>query len=254
MMNLEGKKVLVTGASSGLGRELSLCLGKEGCDLILVSNQKEELESIATEIRKKHSAASVATFCIDLARPDEVESMCMEVLQQKEYLDILINCAGIIIPERIENVKTEDWQKVLTINLTAPFLLVKYFTRSMNEKSEAPLVVNISSQVSKRGDPYCASYVASKFGLNGFTAAINEEYRVHGKLRAISFCPGSMETPFLNSVENQPAIAPRPGIDIMMSGTTSAQMIVDIIRHSDLIDISELVFQARKTQVYKKKL
>ena len=253
-MNLQGKNVLITGASSGLGKELSLCCGEAGCNLILISNQKEQLESVATEIRGKYTEASIITFCIDLQYPEEIESMCKEVLRKKEHLDVLINCAGIIIPERLENVPTEDWHKVININLTAPFLLVKHFTRSMNEKSESPLVVNISSQVSKRGDPYCASYVASKFGMNGLTAAINEEYRVHGKLRAISFCPGSMETPFLESVEDHPAIAPRPGVDIMMNSATSARMIVDIIRHSDLIDISELVFQARKTQIYKKGL
>ena len=252
MMDLKGKKVLITGASSGLGKELSLCLGEEVCDLILVSNQKKELESIATEIRKKHSAASVTTFCIDLARPEEIGSMCTEVLHQKEYLDILINCAGIIIPERIENVKTEDWQKVLAINLTAPFLLVKYFARSMNEKSGAPLVVNISSSAGKRGDPFCVSYVASKFGLNGLTEAINEEYRIHGKLRAVSFCPGSIATPFQDTLDGFSAIAPKPGVDTILNSATSAKMILDIIGYSDAIDVSELSFKARKNQVYRK--
>lgn len=253
-MNLKRKIVLITGASSGLGKELSRCFGKAGCDLILVSNQKEGLESIATEICNSHTAASVLTYCIDLEHPNEIESMCTSVLRKKKYLDILINCAGIIIPEHVEKVKTEEWQKVLAINLTAPFLLVRHFTHSMNEKSESPLVVNISSKSGKQGSPFCVSYVASKFGLNGLTEAINEEYRINGKLRAISFCPGPMDTPVQEALGGYPGVTPKPGISSILNPVTSAQMIVDIIRYSDIIDISELSFQARKNQLYVKGL
>jgi NAD(P)-dependent dehydrogenase (short-subunit alcohol dehydrogenase family) len=139
------------------------------------------------------------------------------------------------------------------VNLTAPFLLVRNFVRTMNEKSPAPLVVNVSSKSGKQGGPFCASYVCTKFGLNGLTEAINEEYRINGKLRAISFCPGSMDTPMQDALKGYPGIAPKPGIDAVLEPVSSARMMVDIISYSDIIDVSEVSFQGRKTQTYKKK-
>ena len=234
-MNLKNKIVVVTGAASGLGKELAKGLAALKCDLILVD---------------KIAKGSIVR--VDLEQPEEIASFSAQVLEQKGYIDILINCAGILIPERLPKSTVEDWHKVINTNLTAPFLLVKYFASAMNEKSEAPLVVNISSKSGEMGSPFCASYVASKHGLNGLTEAINEEYRIHGKLRAVSFCPGSIDTPAQKLLNGYPGIAPKPGIDSILNATTTAQMIIDIIRYSDTIDVSDISFQARKNQIYRK--
>lgn len=242
-MDFKEMKIVITGASSGLGLAIAQAFADRGSKLAITSNESERLSIVSNELANKASGLLFEDG--DLRDIRFIENFAQKVIEKFGWIDILVNNAGIIIPERIGSSSIGNWNAVLDVNLTGPFVLTNVFAPTMNTLSPNPLIINIASLSGVYGSPYCASYVASKFGLVGLTEAINEEFRIHGRLRAIAICPGPINTPAIGPLKSWPGIAPSDN-DKVLEPHAVADLIIQLVQISDKVDISRLVLKARK--------
>jgi 3-oxoacyl-[acyl-carrier protein] reductase len=186
---LQGRAALVTGASSGLGRATTISLTRAGADIAIVARSKEELGSgrEVTEIGRRALALP-----IDLASANETADAVGRTVEALGRLDVLVNAAGTDAPGTVEELDVEGWDRTLSVNLRAPFLLSKAAFPHMREAGGG-IIVNISSVAGKKGWANASAYCASKFGLTGFTEALADEGKGYG-IRAIVLYPGAMAT------------------------------------------------------------
>ncbi len=187
---LEGRAALVTGASSGLGRATSSALARAGADVALVARSREELEDAKEEVSKTGRRA--LALPTDLAKEDEAAWAVGQTVKALGRIDVLVNAAGTDAPGTVEELDVEGWDRTLSVNLRAPFLLSKAAFPHMREAGGGT-IVNISSVAGKKGWASASAYCASKFGLTGFTEALADEGKDHG-IRAIVLYPGAMDT------------------------------------------------------------
>src|SRR5215204_1852743 len=187
---LRGKAALVTGASSGLGRATAVALARAGADVALVARSAEELESAGEEASK--TGGRTLALPVDLAREDEATRAVGQTVETFGRIDVLVNAAGTDVPGTVEELDVEGWDRTLSVNLRAPFLLSKAAFPRMREAGGGT-IVNVSSVAGKKGWANASAYCASKFGLTGFTQALADEGKEHG-IRAIVLYPGAMAT------------------------------------------------------------
>src|SRR5215211_12052 len=187
---LEGRAALVTGASSGLGRATAIALAQAGADVALVARSAEELERAQEEVSKTGRRA--LTLPTDLAKEGGSAWAVEQTVEALGRIDVLVNAAGTDVPGTVEELDVEGWDRTLSVNLRAPFLLSKAAFPHMREAGGGT-IVNVSSVAGKKGWANASAYCASKFGLTGFTQALADEGKEHG-IRAIVLYTGAMAT------------------------------------------------------------
>src|SRR5919202_6434547 len=158
---LEGKIIIITGASRGLGRALALACAKEVANLTINSRNAKALDLIAEEARS--AGLEVLAIPGDVSRSTHVENLVSAVVERFGRIDVLINNAGLLGPRvTIEEYPEDEWRAVLDANLTAPFLLTRAVIPHMLEGGS---IINVTSGVSIEGRPLWGAYSVSKFGL-----------------------------------------------------------------------------------------
>jgi NAD(P)-dependent dehydrogenase (short-subunit alcohol dehydrogenase family) len=187
---LDGEVALVTGASSGLGRAVAIELARAGADMALLARNEAELKRVATALRGESVRA--LPLPLDLADADAVLAAVERAIAELGRVDVLVNSAATDVPGPIEQLTSQDWDRVLAVNLRAPFLLSRAVFSRMREAGRGT-IVNISSVAGRRGWANAAAYCASKFALTGFTQALHAEGKPHG-IRACVIFPGAMAT------------------------------------------------------------
>jgi NAD(P)-dependent dehydrogenase (short-subunit alcohol dehydrogenase family) len=187
---LEGKAVLVTGASSGLGRATAVALARAGADVALVARSAADLGETAAEVSETGRRALVLPA--DLADEEEALAAVERTVGEFGRVDVLVNAAGTDAPGTVEELDVEGWDRTLSVNLRAPFLLSKAVFPHMRGAGGGT-IVNVSSVAGKKGWANASAYCASKFGLTGFTEALADEGKGYG-IRAVVLYPGVMAT------------------------------------------------------------
>ena len=187
---LEGKAALITGASSGLGRATAISLAEAGANVALAARSVEDLESTREQASKP--GGLTLALPLDLSREGDAIRAVGQTVEAFGRLDVLVNAAGTDAPGPVEELDVEGWDRTLSVNLRAPFLLSKAAFPRMREAGGGT-IVNVSSVAGKKGWANAAAYCASKFGLTGFTEALADEGKEHG-IRVIVLYPGAMAT------------------------------------------------------------
>lgn len=170
--------VLVTGATSGIGKETALAFASE-FQVIAIGRNKKELATLQKQ-------KNIKTYECDITKSSQVKSLFATI----DSLDILINCAGVIVRKELENTSDEQIKAMMDTNLTAVFLVTKY-ALPLLKKSNSPLIINISSLAAKSVRGGLSVYGASKYGLFGFADAIPQETGI----RVTTILPGRVNTP-----------------------------------------------------------
>lgn len=174
----EGKVVLVTGSSRGLGRAMALRFGASGYRVAVhYSSSADAAQTVADEIVAGGAEAEV--FGADVSQEDACAGLVKAVQERFGSLEVLVNNAGITKDGLALRMKTDDWRMVMDTNLTSAFILSKTALRGMLSRKWGR-IVNVSSVVALNGNPGQANYVASKAGLIGLTRALAQEYGAKG--------------------------------------------------------------------------
>jgi 3-oxoacyl-[acyl-carrier protein] reductase len=189
-MDLNNKYVLVTGSSMGIGRAISRALADKGAFVILTARTENLLSEVKKEIV---SSGGRAEFIVcDLTKEEEISGLFKKIKKDFGRLDILINNAGIARGGSIVDCQIEDFDRLININLRAPFICCQQALKIMIPAGSG-YIINISSVVGIKGYPYQAAYSASKHGVAGLTKAIAAEVQEHG-IRVSMILPGGVDT------------------------------------------------------------
>lgn len=187
---LADQTVLVTGASSGLGRASAVAFAQAGADVALLARSERDLQDVAADVEGFGRRALLLPT--DLSDETAVMSAAEQVVREFGRVDVLLNNAGTDAPGAIKDLSVSDWDRVLAVNLRAPFLLAKAVFPTMQAQGYGT-IINVSSVAGKRGWADAAAYCAAKFGLTGLTQALHAEGQAHG-IRAVVVYPGAMAT------------------------------------------------------------
>ena len=187
---LAGQLALVTGASSGLGRATAYALAAAGASVALVARSGSDLAAVAEQIQAEGGKA--LPLACDLADADALAEAVATARRELGPLRVLVNAAGTDAPAPVSELTVEAWDRVLSVNLRAVFVLSRLALPDMVAAGQGT-IVNVSSVAGKRGWANASAYCASKFALAGFTQALGAEVRRHG-VRACVVYPGAMAT------------------------------------------------------------
>ncbi len=187
------KAAIVTGASRGIGRVLALRLAKLRYDLVLTSRSLAELESLQEECRRLGQDALALQS--DVSDENSVRGMFAQSLEHYGKIDLLVNNAGLGIFNSVLETSLADWERVLKVNLTGPFICAKAAFEHMRQRN-AGTIINISSAAGLKAYAGQAAYTASKHGLQGLSKVMAEEGRQYN-IRVHAICPGGVATEML---------------------------------------------------------
>jgi short-subunit dehydrogenase len=196
VQSIRGKKALVTGAASGIGRAIALELAREGADLYLVDIDQEKLAATAREAQGL--GVEVVTGICDLTQPPQISSTVAALLARWGALDILVNNAGVVYHGPTHEMTAEQWSAILSINLLAPIQLTRELMPVLCAQEEAH-ILNVCSFLGLVQMRKLTAYQTSKYGLVGFSLALRAEYG-RGQLGVTALCPGFVRTPMLESL------------------------------------------------------
>lgn len=192
-MAMRPETVLITGASSGIGRELARCFAAEGCALILVARSTAALQSLAAELRQNRGVA-VTVMTFDLAEPTAAREIVAAVTDQGLAVDVLVNNAGFGALGPFAELPIEREIAMVQVNITALMELTARFLPGMLARRRGG-ILNVGSVAGFVPGPGMAVYFATKAFVGSFTEALAEELRGSGVVISV-LCPGPTESNF----------------------------------------------------------
>jgi NAD(P)-dependent dehydrogenase (short-subunit alcohol dehydrogenase family) len=204
-MTLEDRAAVVTGGGRGIGAATARALAAAGARVVVSARTAAEIDSVRDElVGQGYEVWSVAC---DVTDSEQVEDLAVRARQSVGPVQILINNAGVASSAPLKDLALAEWQRLMAVNATAPFLCTRAFMPGMLEAGWGR-VINVASIAGKVGAPYIAGYCASKHAVVGFTRAVAAEVAAHG-VTVNAVCPGYVDTPMTDrSVAN---IASRTG-------------------------------------------
>jgi short-subunit dehydrogenase len=176
-MNFKNKVVLITGASSGIGKQTAFEFAKLGANVILVARRKDKLQQVENEL-KKFNITTLVCPC-DVSKKDQVKEMSKIVLKKFDSIDILVNNAGFAIYGNVSDLTIDDIESQMKTNYFGMIYCIKNFLPLMLEKKSGH-IVNVASVAASFGLPGIASYCASKFAMLGFSEGLKHELKNSG--------------------------------------------------------------------------
>jgi len=205
-VDFKNKIILITGASSGIGKETAIKFAKLGANIILVARKKDKLEQVANEL-KEFNVSTLVCQC-DVSKKDQVKEMSKIVLEKFESVDILVNNAGFAIYGSVSDLTIDEIESQMETNYFGMIYCIKNFLPSMLKKKSGH-IVNVASVAASFGLPGIASYCASKFAMLGFSEGLKHELKNTGVgITVVS--PIMVRTNFFEhpSFENMPKFSP----------------------------------------------
>jgi len=188
---LNGKVALVTGAARGIGRACALALAEAGADIVLGLRDKRTGSSLAAEIEKM--GRDVLPVQMDISKMEEIKSAVEEARQHFKHIDILVNNAGVGTQDSVENVKENEFDYILSVNLKGTFFVSQEVGRIMIEQQEG-WIVNLSSQAGFIALPTESVYCMTKAGIAHLTKCMALEWAKHN-IRVNAVAPTFIKTP-----------------------------------------------------------
>ena len=195
MLRLKEKKVLITGATGGIGSAMAKRMAKQGADLVLSGTKKDSLETLSSEI-----GDNCYSFAADLAKKEEIKNLVIWAIEKMGSIDILVNNAGITRDNLSIRMSDEDWDDVINVNLTASFLLSRDCLKVMLKKRWGR-IINITSVVGVMGNAGQSNYAASKAGMIGMTKSIASEVSSRG-ITVNCISPGYVVTAMTDKISD----------------------------------------------------
>lgn len=224
-MHPKGKVVIVTGASSGIGRATALAFARAGAHVALGARREDRLREVADEIRALGSEAFPVRT--DVARREDVERLVGTALERWGRVDVLVNNAGFGHYARVEDIADEDMRALLDVNFFGTLYGIQAVLPHMRARG-AGHIVNVSSVAGRQGFPFHGGYAAAKHAVIGLTAALRGELAGSG-VHASVVLPVSTATEFFDVARDPYGLEPAP-VGVVQSADHVAKAIVRCVR------------------------
>src|SRR6266436_3705493 len=205
------KSVLVTGASSGIGHDVAIAFGEQGANVAILARRRAHLDELAKKIDK--AGGKALPIDCDVTDRARVFSAVEQVKKSFGKVDILINSAGVLIPDTVEEMRPEDLEKMMTVNLFGAVNAMQAVLPLMR-RAKAGNIVNISSLAGRRGMSPLGGYSATKFALVGLTEALRVELFNTG-IKVSLVMPGIIDTPMARNALKQSSLKGMPAMMAM---------------------------------------
>ncbi len=203
MFSLKGQVAVVTGASSGLGRQLAEAFARQGADLAILARRYERLEELKKSLEKTYKIR-VLSVKVDVTSTKEIDSAVEKVRKTFGKADILLNCAGSSKDKGVLEMEDEEWDFTIATDLTSVFKVTRAFGKMMAEAGYGR-IINIASMYGLVGNTeiHTVAYHSSKGGVINFTRAVAAELAMKG-VTVNAICPGYFETELTKPVLDTP--------------------------------------------------
>jgi NADP-dependent 3-hydroxy acid dehydrogenase YdfG len=243
-MDINGKTVIVTGASSGIGEATATKLGERGAKVAIVARRRERLEKLAVQIEKSGGQALVIEA--DITDKKICQEAVEEVLKEWNKIDILINNAGVMLLGPTAKAPLEEWERMISVNLLG-LLYMTYAALPNMRKAGSGHLVNISSVAGRTARAGSAVYNATKWGVNAFTEALRQELVSDKlKIRTTLIEPGAVETELTshNRPEVQETLKERfKGMDKKLQSEDIAAAILYALSQPEHVNVNEILIR-----------
>lgn len=238
MKNVKDKVILVTGGGQGLGAAICKTMAADGAVVIATDVNETKLKGTVKEI--SDSGGKIESYVMNVADEKNVGEIINKVIQEYGHIDAVINNAGIDYTKPVDELTFDEWNKVISVNLTGPFNVSKTVCPFMKKHGKGH-IVNITSTAAKRAWPNASAYHASKWGLLGLSHALHAELR-QDHIKVTALVSGGMQTPFI--LERFPEVDP----NVLQDPKNVAETIKYILCQPDETVIPEvMVLPMRET-------
>jgi 3-hydroxybutyrate dehydrogenase len=194
-MRMKDKVAIVTGAASGIGREIAHAYAREGAKVAVADLKLDAAQAVVAELQA--AGATALAVAMDVASEAQVDAGVADVIARLGGVDVLVSNAGIQIIAPVDELTYEQWKRMLAIHLDGAFLTTRACLRHMYKSGKGGSIVYMGSVHSKEASPLKAPYVTAKHGLLGLCRAVAKEGAKH-KVRANVICPGFVRTPLVD--------------------------------------------------------
>ncbi len=199
MFHLDGKVVIITGGTRGIGLETVRAFCEQNANVVLFGSKKETVEKAIEQL--KMEGKEVTGYYPNLNDEAEIEQVIQKIYHMYGHIDILVNNAGISANKKIEDTTSEEFVNLMNINVNAMFLVTKAVVPYMKNQKEG-VILNTSSMVSIYGQPTGVGYPTSKFAVNGMTKSLARELAPY-QIRVNAVAPGVIETDMVASLPKE---------------------------------------------------
>ena len=217
---LKNKNCLVTGATGGIGKEISKELASNSCNLFLTSTNNTKLIKLKNQLKKINKNIKIEFLSADLTIQEDITELIGSINEKFSSIDIIINSAGIFMIKSIEKSTIDDFEKSINLNVKLPFILCKEFTKNMIKKKWGRVIM-IGSSSSYSGFNKGSVYCASKHSILGLSRALNAELKKKN-VRVLSISPASTQT-------NMGKISTEQDFNTFLNPKEVAQYIIHVI-------------------------
>ncbi len=238
--NIEGKVVVITGASSGIGEAVAKHLVAAGALVSLAARRKDKLESLVQEI--KASGGQAISFVTDVTKRDQVEALVQGTVEAFGKLDVMFNNAGLMPLSRLENLHFDEWEKMIDTNIKGVLYGIGA-ALPIFKKQKSGHFINVSSVAGHRVGPGSAVYAGTKFAVRAISEGLRQEVKPYN-IRTSIISPGAIKTELPDTItDDKIREAMQPILDMAISPESIARAVAYVIEQPEEFDVNEIILR-----------
>ena len=242
--SIEGKVIVITGASSGLGEATARLLSAQGATVVLGARRAERIEALAAELTAKGGKALAVTT--DVTDVDQVRRLVDTAVQTYGRIDVMLNNAGLMPHSPLERLKTDDWDRMIDVNIKGVLYGIAAALPHMKTQKSGHFI-NVSSVAGHKVNPGSAVYAATKYAVRALSEGLRQEVKPYN-IRTTIISPGAIATELPNSITEKDV---SKGIhdfyeQYAIPADSFARVVVFAMSQPDDVDINEVLFRPTK--------
>lgn len=238
--HIEGKVVVITGASSGLGEAAALLLGAQGANVALGARRTDRIEALAGKISEKGGSALAVTT--DVTQCDQIKRLVDTAAQTYGHVDVLINNAGLMPLSPLDHLHIDDWSRMVDVNIKGVLFGIAAVLPHM-KKRKSGHIINVSSVAGHKVSPGGAVYSATKFAVRALSEGLRQEVKPYN-IRTTVISPGAVATELPDSItDTEVGERIRQLYEIAIPADSFARAVAFAISQPEDVDINEILFR-----------
>ncbi len=239
--NIEGKVIVITGASSGLGAATARLLSKQGATVVLAARRGQRIESLAEELGKQ--GGKTLAVETDVTKPEQVQLLVDKTVEEFGRIDVLLNNAGLMPLAPLERLKQDEWDQMIDVNFKGVLNGIAAALPRMKEQKSGHFI-NVSSVYGHKVGPGAAVYCATKFAVRALSEGLRQEVKPYN-IRTTVISPGAVATELLEHIsEDDIQKATQEHVDkIAIPADSFARMVSFAISQPEDVDVNEILFR-----------
>jgi NADP-dependent 3-hydroxy acid dehydrogenase YdfG len=239
--NIEGKVIVITGASSGLGAASARHLAAEGARVVLGARRAERIQALADELTAKGAKALALTT--DVTDRNRVKALVNTAVETYGQIDVLINNAGLMPLAPLERLKVDEWDQMIDVNLKGVLYGIAAALPHM-KRQKSGQIINVSSVYGHKVDPGAAVYCATKYAVRALSEGLRQEAKPYN-IRTTVISPGAVASELLEHISERDIAARTQKLvdEIAVPADTFARMVSFAISQPADVDVNEILFR-----------